>query len=105
MARLERYVDMDDNGSPVIDVYTLERVHAIISLYDENAIRKMDNTLAAFFRWVCVIFQQKYTCNIPSHVASSWHIWQSAELRMSKDKKFKRIESSTLSQNFLVISD
>ncbi|WAR00147.1 hypothetical protein MAR_024519 [Mya arenaria] len=58
MARLEKYIEMDeDNCQPVIDVYTVERVNAIIGYYSEDQIRKVDNTLSVYFRWISGILQ------------------------------------------------
>lgn len=54
MARLEKYADLvaiDD--TPILEKGILEKVQTLIGMYSESDIRKIDNTAAAYYRWVC----------------------------------------------------
>lgn len=59
MARLEKYISLEIvDELPIVGKDVLERVEKLIGLYTEEGIRKIDNTAAAYFRWV----RKKYTC-------------------------------------------
>ncbi|KAH3837532.1 hypothetical protein DPMN_110924 [Dreissena polymorpha] len=53
MARLEKYLEIEKtSGNVIVDKAVVARVDAILVGYTEDMVRKVNNTLAAYFRWV-----------------------------------------------------
>ena len=56
MARLEKYMELQiepTHEMPLVGPDVVARVQSLIGMYTEDDIRKLDNTAAAYFRWVC----------------------------------------------------
>lgn len=56
MARLEKYADIETvDEVPLVGLDIVEKIQKVIGMYSEEDVRKIDNTAAAFYRWVCLL--------------------------------------------------
>ena len=52
MARLEKYLDVDEVEVLTPDGETMEKIQHIVDTHSEEDVRKIDNTAAAYYQWV-----------------------------------------------------
>ena len=52
MARLEKYLELDEKVIIKPDEEALDEVNDILKTYSEEEVRKIDNTAAAYYQWV-----------------------------------------------------
>ena len=52
MARLEKYLELDEKVIIKPDEEALDEVSDILKTYTEEEVRKIDNTAAAYYQWV-----------------------------------------------------
>ncbi|KAL4227720.1 hypothetical protein ACF0H5_013155 [Mactra antiquata] len=86
IARLEKYISLETTNKVFVEKYVIERVEEILMNYTEEDIRRVDNTAAAYYKWVVGVTRKLKQKIEEEEEESRLHMLQELEMSTPKSR-------------------